>query len=1245
VRWIALTWMLAGVVSIPVPAQTAPAPLVTQPIDDAKVVTLRGDVHPLAQPRYDVGPADESMPAGRLLLLLNRPADRETALADYMREVHNPASAAYHQWLTPMEFGARFGPAPSDILALSAWLRAKGLQVAGASQARTLLEFSGTVGQVNNAFHTRIRTYAVTDGVHRANATDPRIPEALAGLVRGMSALNDFHPRTNLRLVGQAHLDPSTGRVSPDDNLNGPDGPFYGVGPEDFATQYDLAPLYAAGIDGRGETIGIINDSNIDLNLDSNYRRLFKLPGGTAQVVLDGGDPGLTGDSLEAYLDVEMAGAVARGATVNLYLASWDTVPTALNDPLILAATRAIEDNQADVLSVSFGECEGEIGTADNQILNALWEQAAAQGQTVLVSAGDSGSAACDDPAQPRFEAEYGLAVNGFASTPWNIAVGGTDFYYADWASGAPSAAKLWNATNDASKGSLKARLPEQVWNDAYGFNAVNPDNTRNYLYNIVAGGGGASNCINSAASAQGSALPFVCSPVSGGTYGYPQPSWQSAPGVPANGVRNLPDVSLFAANGQNLSAYAICANPGDCVPGVNGQITVTVVGGTSASTPAMAGIMALVNQKYGRQGQANYTLYPLARQKPAAFHDIVLGGNNVPCVDNSEIQSPDCVHISNSNPGLAFSLSGYPATRGYDLASGLGSVDANLLVANWKLLTFAATTTSLRLAPSTLTHGSPATAAVTVDSSTAGETPQGGVSIVAHASQPTSRSVDLLTLDSSGSASGAIDSLPGGTYKVWASYGGDDLHAASHSPAISVTVTPEPSRIDISAWTTFSGTIPNPGTVCTPVVGQYEVSVPSGSSINLGELLWLSVQPAGSISGETTATGSVTFTFDGKASAVPLNVSGIATWITPPLSAGRHTVTASYSGDASYGASASPPFIVTVEKLQTELGMSPGGVWRTGTTYDLYAGDSYIVPVYLHGGCVLPTGNVTVTLGRQTQTVTLLPDGFPPGEDLWGIATFPNVQAGTYALSATYSGDGNYSAVSDAGIFTVVVEPSASARISTSTIVTDSNSVLTYNEGSAVFSVTVTGAKGSKASPTGAVYVYANGEGITSIDLTASGAGTATGTSIPVGAYGEVFNLDLNRITAVYTGDRTYRESVSAPIPLTVVTPAVTPDFTFAAQLSQIAVQPGSSSAVGVNIAPSFGFSGAVALSCATSSVLIGCSVNPGSVMVNGQATATLTIHAATQKTALAPFATSVVVTGAANGIVHNSKITVLVP
>ena len=641
-------------------AQLQPAPLVTEQVNAEKRITLQGTVHPQAIAANDRGAVSTNTPAERILLLINRPPEREAAFQQLLKEQHTPGSPNYHRWLTPDEIGKNYGPADADVEAVSNWLAASGLQVSRVSKARRFVEFSGDVGRINSAFHTEIHSYMVNGALHHANASAVQIPSALAGVVAAVSPLHDFRPEAQVHRRGVGHYAAAARQFVPEFNLPSASTQFYGLVPADLYTQYDLNPLYAASVTGSGATIGIIDESNIDLSVASDYRSVFGLKNNALQVVLDGDDPGKNSSVTETYLDVEVAGAVAPGATVDLYLSGGSPY----QDPLALAALRAVEDNRADVLSLSWGEGEAPLGVSGNQFWNALWEEAAAQGQTVLVSSGDTG----------QVPNEYYLitgsyaapAVSGMASTPWNIAVGGTDFYYSDYASGAPSASTYWNASNDpVTKGSLKAPITEQVWNDPFGLDAISNGLARNEIYG---GGGGASSCIalNSSNACTG---------------GYAKPAWQTGVGVPADNVRDIPDVSLFASNGANYSGYIICDYEGACMPDASGNFTYDFVGGTSASAPAMAGIMALVVQKYGRQGQANSVLYPLAQQKPAAFRDITLGGNWNVCVWGNA----DCnLSVPGMRSGVGESTV-YSAGVGYDLASGLGTVDAAQLVNNWR--------------------------------------------------------------------------------------------------------------------------------------------------------------------------------------------------------------------------------------------------------------------------------------------------------------------------------------------------------------------------------------------------------------------------------------------------------------------------------------------------------------------------------------------------------------------------------
>ena len=1188
--------ILGSVLALPVAAQIPATPLVTQSVDESKLVTLRGSVHPLTHTGIDQGAVSDSFAAGRLILVLNRPPERETALRQFLQDVHTRGSSSYHQWLTPEQFGARFGPADADIQSATEWLSSHGLSVAKISKSGQLIEFSGDAGQLRQAFHAEIHQYSVNGETHYANATEVKIPAALAALVGGVSPMNDFRAQPQIEVAGKALYARGAKKTTPlwtQSNPYGTPNPYaYTVAPEDFYTQYDLGPLYKAGVNGAGQTIGIINESNIDLSLVQAYQKLFGVAGTLPQVVIDGDDPGdQAGVDVEAYLDVELSGAVAPGATVNLYIASGSS----LQDPLALSALRAVDDNQASVLSVSFGNCEANLGTAGNQFWAGLWEQAAAQGQTVFVSAGDSGSV-CSITA-------FSVSVSGLATTPWNVAVGGTDFYYSDYATGGVSASGLWNQTNDGNLGSLIAPLPEQPWDDPFGLNVISNSIARGEYY---AGGGGASSCSTVDASTG------AC------TGGYAKPSWQSGPGVPADGVRDIPDVSLFASNGANLSAYAICAYEGECAAGSGNNAEILLVGGTSASSPAMAGIMALINQKYGRQGQANYTLYPLAQQKPAAFHDITIGSNSFPCIwgYSNEV----CVQEWNGFEGTPQ----YPAGPGYDQASGLGSVDASVLVNNWNALTFRPTATALLLSTTSAVHGTPITISTAVAPSSGVGTPTGDVAILTNSTLPASQSQTYITL-SNGAGSSSVNYLPGGTYEVTARYGGDGNFAGSTSSPEMLTVTPEKSNINFS-------------------IGSGTTQILSGGGVQYDAPLTLYIQPTGvsAAAGKTDgfATGTATFTVDSTSATVALNSSGVANWNPPALSVGTHTASASYSGDSSFAAATSTPVTFSVTRGLVMLNENEIGSFAYGGSTVLNTGSSLTVGVTAQGwdtfgagpsqiplGYVAPTGTVQVCLGQSgslfysvcvnpnySQTVTLTPVSGNNIQQSWGLATLPNLAAGYYYLTLQYGGDSNWGPEGLLLTNQIIVQtmPPLAATTTTLSITPTSFS----GTQTATVTASVTGSGNAGTSPTGEIDFFQDGNYVTSSFWQTGAAGTTSTVSFKVNP-SWFFNSGANQLIAVYDGDSANGSSVSNTVNFTST--QTVGDFMLAPQTPQITVQSGSSGTVLLNLQSLSNFNGAVALNCAPSSTQFSCSVNPSAPTLDGTTTATLTINATVQTAQLA--------------------------
>jgi subtilase family serine protease len=412
-----------------------PQPLIAEPVDESRLTLLKGNTHPLARPQFDLGTAPASLPMRRMLLVLKRSAEQESALRKLLDDQQDKASANYHKWLTPDEYGKQFGPADADIQTITSWLQSHGFEV-GSTRGRTVLEFSGSAGQVQEAFHTTVHKYIVNGEEHWANAGDPAIPAALTPAVAGVASLNNFTRHPMNVPAGVANRDKSTGKLHVENSqFTWPQGCAEGLlnpnycsdwlAPYDFATIYDVLPLWNAGINGAGVSIAIVGETDINIQDVRDFRTLFGLPANDPVFVLNGSDPGVQADETESDIDVQWSGAVAPSATID-FVISQSTETTSGVD---LSAVYIVDQNLAPIMSESYGECELGIGTTGNQFYNALWQQASAQGITVFISAGDAGAAGCDNfNAAPPAPAQFGLQVSGYASTPYNVAVGGTDF-------------------------------------------------------------------------------------------------------------------------------------------------------------------------------------------------------------------------------------------------------------------------------------------------------------------------------------------------------------------------------------------------------------------------------------------------------------------------------------------------------------------------------------------------------------------------------------------------------------------------------------------------------------------------------------------------------------------------------------------------------------------------------------------------------------------------------------------------
>jgi hypothetical protein len=1188
----------------------AVASRIVDPINERQLVTLQGYVHPLANAANDRGPAPEEMQLERMHLALKRSASQETALRQLIGEMHAPGTANYHKWLTPDEFGSRFGPSDEDVSAVKSWLEGHGFSVAKVNPGRQTIEFSGNVAQMRAAFHTQIHKYEVNGESHYANAGDPQIPAALAPVVGGFVSLNNFRPKSYAHLLGKATYDARTDKAAPEWTTgNGTNGLNFVLAPQDFAVQYDLNPLYKAGIDGSGQTIAIVNESNIDIMLANNFRSLFGLPYNPPQIIIDGNDPGVNGinnpdgpngASVEAYLDVEWAGAVAPKAQIDLVIGG----DTALENGLILALEHAVYGNVAPVISMSFGNCEATLGSF-NQFFSNLYEQAAAQGITMLVSTGDSGSANCDSSGAEY--ATHGQAVSGLASTPFNVAVGGTDFYYSHYNQSQTELynqiASYWNLTpsNSTPAVSILGVIPEQPWNNSqYGLNAFNIYTALDELVTTIAGGGGGASNAALCSSAYDSSN--ACA---GTLSGYPKPAFQSGPGVPSDGVRDLPDLSLFAASGANYSYYPICYYDGDCQPVASGQtVQITAVGGTSASTPSFAGIMALVNQQHGRQGQAGYVLYPLAAQFPESFHDVTVGTNSVPC----DITSTGCIPVSDpavigdpldpSAPSTtegqigAGTTASYNAGVGYDLATGLGAIDAANLVKNWNKVSLAVTKTTFTPSQTTFTHGTAITISGAVTA--ASGTPTGEVALMAGSTEDAQQGQTFFTL-SNGTYSGSANDLPGGSYSIWGQYGGDAANAMSTSVPVQINVAPEESSPNL--------------TIIDTTTRSY---VPSGTTgVHYRDTLLLEAQPAPGANHSKTypvPTGTVTFADNGSPlETIVLNSEGEAEF-EAAYPVGNHSITASYSGDQSYNASISAASTFSIALAKPWFGyawQSPAGTPSPGSTdgtlhLSLYASNGYsAAPPY----SAEPTGTITLSSvpAGITGSAKLIPSIDSSAADFL-------IQAppGDYALTVDYSGDANYQAGS-----VVVIDSAHPIEINSPSGGLASTTSATFSGGispttSVTVNVRIAGQPGHPA-PTGWLFITDPGI-FEHIYILGPGSGSSSDTTLSFVLDSQDLGPGNNFLSFVYDGDSVYNRSVFVPS-APIVNPAA--DFTLVPESDNLPVAAGESTAEIINLATVNGFSSAVALSCTVPSGLSCTVFSPVNLTSPGIGSALVTLSA----------------------------------
>jgi subtilase family serine protease len=703
--------------------------LITAKIDETKLVTLGGNTPPAAfRAENDRGPVADEMRFEHMLMLLKRDPATEARLQQLIQSMHDPASSEFHHWLTAEQVGAEFGANREDLDAIQGWLSSHGFSVNQIYKNGLVVDFSGTAKQIRETFHTEIHNLVLPNGEHHiANVHHPQIPAALAEVVEG-APLHDFFARPRLVKGSPIQYDRTAGRWSrftvPFDGFD-----FFVVAPFDFATIYNLKPLWNQGFTGKGVTIATVEDTNLANPGDwTTFRQNFDLTqfkqGNFTQVYPLCQNPGQNGDEIEAALDVEWAGATAPDANIELF-ACPDTATTSGLDTAILGL---LETNPPDIISDSYGLCETITGQTEVHLENFEEELATLEGVTFFIAQGDTGADQCA-PVEPTNFSTLGINSGDNTASWFAVDVGGTDFMaqYNQDVNGIPIT-NYWSLTNNPKTlQSALSYIPEIPWNDGCTSKLIYTDPVatggaftqsfgetgfcnssvgQQFFLIDVSGSGGPSTCFFGTPS-----IPGV---VSGTCQGNPKPPFQfGVPGIPNDGLRDQPDISLFASNGVWGSFYPIClsdTNEGGTTCSAENDAIFLGGGGTSFASPSMAGILGLIEQRLGKQGDANFILYPLAAQQffqqgaarcnasqtsgnlPAAscvFNDITLGDMDIPCGQNPDGSFYDC-HGATSTLIGELSTSNhrnnpaYPATVGYDLATGLGSVNATNLFNAW---------------------------------------------------------------------------------------------------------------------------------------------------------------------------------------------------------------------------------------------------------------------------------------------------------------------------------------------------------------------------------------------------------------------------------------------------------------------------------------------------------------------------------------------------------------------------------
>lgn len=684
-----------------------------------------------------------------MALLLKPSADQDAALTKLLADQQNPTSPLFHKWLTPEEFGQRFGLSESDLQVLQNWLTAQGFQVNSIAPSRNMITFSGTAAAVENAFSVTLKRYQRGQKQFFENTENVQIPAALTSVVSGVKGLSSYRlePQMRRTLKDASPETRSDSGLTATPNYTPSTGSSHYLVPWDFRQIYGMNSLINGGFNGTGIKIAVIGQSAVDLNQISYFQTLTGQTQKAPTLVLvpgTGASQAYSGDEGESEVDLEYASGSAPGA--NIYFVY---TGNGNSSGVFDALAYSIVNNIAPVVTLSYGGCE-----ADNVLLGGLalepyFRQANVQGQTVLASSGDTGAAACDATRVGSVStATQGRTVSYPASSPYVTGVGGTRFN--------EGAGSYWSSSNNAQLGSALGYIPEVVWNDT----TTGGD--------FSATGGGASQVFG-------------------------KPSWQAGTGVPADGARDVPDVAFASSSAHD--AYLFCSAESTdekCTTTTFGKY---VIGGTSLAAPNFAAMLAVVQQKIGSTGfgDLNPALYSIfnGASGSTVFHDVTSGNNNVACQSGTV----DCL------TGTTF---GYSANAGYDLTTGLGSMDASAFATAMAALTTsvpATPTIELTTTPyQALTNQSlKFTTQVTGKSSS----PTGTVTFTIDGGTPSSAitlTADSVVNNNSVASYTVGAGLAAGSHTVVANYSGDANFAAASASYTFIVANPLTGAFSVSA-------------------------------------------------------------------------------------------------------------------------------------------------------------------------------------------------------------------------------------------------------------------------------------------------------------------------------------------------------------------------------------------------------------------------------------------------------------